>query len=1147
MSLVETHLNASEILAEVDGDKLQELVKNVKSEVEVFYSPEHSVFAAVEKLNNKEEEKERTMKVLYAVSLDGKSNEELTEMLLHREEMMRERAINILHDRLIAIIRENPGSNEYREMLDSFQNNPKSLFVALKTKKFKTLEKAVGIIKNVMQDTDKLESIVREIKQNGEMKNLTKLLSLPYTHPTNDELVIDILYVIATLLPGNEALCDEFRNCNGIVRLIPYLSHKNTSVVHLCTFILQHVSRYVRNHSTIVKSGAIRQIIENAINLTTIIKQESFLTLSVLSITEHAHDYMTLEDFRHVINELDPTKCYQKQGIDKDNLIIQSSALEILHRMSATERIQKILCQLNIIQVMLTFFRPMKANSGSVWNFDILLIVLKILRNLVNSDQARTSLIEVKGLSLIVEITKNPKNYPEDCILEAANILTTCANKVTNNQAAYGKLALLQLNSLCPLFPTNTTFQDLLAQVVIILAKLGQFDLIIKETQAHLVVLQLIRENRVKPILINACAALAHLIQEASIVQQIARSDIVVHLILLLQFNQPEMQLNIVRCLAAVAEGTEQAGIIEIVRSGGISPLVGLMSDKNTEVQHYALCCLIKILSPKFKDTVFIYTEQFFEAEGEIGLVECLHSTEEKVLFTALCLLQQISELNIESREILRDAKVEEALQKASTCPTVLNGPKEVLKIIEHTKNNMRKDSSFIAGMAASDNLSTTWVNVVYDKRIKTIPIYDTITLNEFHQMIALEFGLDMFDWDRITVKLGNEEVNIADQRTLMCMISYLPKIKNLPFKEQDKFFRVEVQPKAPNYPGATNDNPSSNKFDELLKMLTHQQLRILLKEVIDQQAEMTGPIRQYITIEKKRSDALHGSQPERVSTVYGKDSLGKGPQKSSQGLVADGPKGPPAQINHNAPKPPPPPPPMKTPTPKKPAAATDTKKKPQESGDFMTQLKKVIRAGGNLRRVEIDDHDSSKRGDFRGRKKEIKKKIISEECEIGSSLWRDNTREFLIELQKAYLMDYDIMHIVFLVINRTQLTFENALAIFKRPETIDHEILAQAMLACGFVVKFQYYKLEGSDDDEEKKEYTVIVCPYDLPVHIHLKAMSSIINNNGKNRRGDPMTDTVDKLRILQKQKQEQEEQEDVVQGFWKKKEIRVVGSLWN
>jgi len=83
-----------------------------------------------------------------------------------------------------------------------------------------------------------------------------------------------------------------------------------------------------------------------------------------------------------------------------------------------------MLGQLGIIQTMQSFFLPMKQNNRQ-GNFEILLRVLKILDRVLSYDANRFAFVDAKGIALIAQILQNPSAYPEDCLMEAASILTT--------------------------------------------------------------------------------------------------------------------------------------------------------------------------------------------------------------------------------------------------------------------------------------------------------------------------------------------------------------------------------------------------------------------------------------------------------------------------------------------------------------------------------------------------------------------------------------------------------------------------------------------------------------------------------------------------------------------------------------------------
>lgn len=61
----------------------------------------------------------------------------------------------------------------------------------------------------------------------------------------------------------------------------------------------------------------------------------------------------------------------------------------------------------------------------------------------------------MKGIALIAAILQNPQNFPEDCIMESASILTVVATKAGDKSAAYGKMGMQILISLLKQFPNR--------------------------------------------------------------------------------------------------------------------------------------------------------------------------------------------------------------------------------------------------------------------------------------------------------------------------------------------------------------------------------------------------------------------------------------------------------------------------------------------------------------------------------------------------------------------------------------------------------------------------------------------------------------------------------------------------------------------
>jgi len=162
---------------------------------------------------------------------------------------------------------------------------------------------------------------------------------------------------------------------------------------------------------------------------------------------------------------------------------------------------------------------------------------------------------------------------------------------------------------------------------------------------------------------------------------------------------------------------------------------------------------------------------------------------------------------------------------------------------------------------------------------------------------------------------------------------------------------------------------------------------------------------------------------------------------------------------------------------------------------------------------------------------------------------------------------------IIFRIIEKTFITFDAALQMMDLKETVNHQTLAIIMTECGFFVKYSLFKNEDDDDPDTPpgREYTIILCPYNLPLHIILKLIRSFLAANGANRSGDPLKDTVANLREQQRAsaKSQQEATQNywtrqtnrdvrgqneegamgdigVVTGYWRNKEQRQVGKLW-
>jgi len=318
--------------------------------------------------------------------------------------------------------------------------------------------------------------------------------------------------------------------------------------------------------------------------------------------------------------------------------------------------------------------------------------------------------------------------------------------------------------------------------------------------------------------------------------------------------------------------------------------------------------------------------------------------------------------------------------------------------------------------------------------------------------------------------------------------------------------------------------------------------------EAIDQEAELREAIGQYITI--NRNNRLTAKEERLQREPYGRnpDDPEEAPTESRESHPCSVTTQSPANTITSGPSAPPPPPGgsgLYLPPRAKPGA------KAVNTGDLMIDIKNALRAGGNLRRAPgMDDKERKARGFTR--EPDPKESLIlkGEEAEAGTDLWKHDLQSYITNLKNLLTIDYHMARILFRIIEKTFITFSAALQMMDLKETVNHETLARIMTECGFYVKYSLLKTEDDEDSQDVqpfREYTTIICPYDLPLHIILKLIRAFIKSNGTNRRGDPLKDSVADLREKQRAAPKDGPATiGVVQGYWRQKEQRQVGKLW-
>eukprot|EP01125_Pyxidicula_operculata_P017924 TRINITY_DN6335_c0_g1_i2.p1 TRINITY_DN6335_c0_g1~~TRINITY_DN6335_c0_g1_i2.p1 ORF type:complete len:421 (+),score=162.16 TRINITY_DN6335_c0_g1_i2:78-1340(+) len=335
-----------------------------------------------------------------------------------------------------------------------------------------------------------------------------------------------------------------------------------------------------------------------------------------------------------------------------------------------------------------------------------------------------------------------------------------------------------------------------------------------------------------------------------------------------------------------------------------------------------------------------------------------------------------------------------------------------------------------------------------------------------------------------------------------------------------------------------------AKSFDALLQRLSHKQLRILLKEAIDQGIDAAKSIRQYILLNHKAKevpeDRLMGDpygkglaiNPEEQSNVKKTTAAPTGPATGAP----SGPAAPPAPPP--APAPPPPPTLTLNSTKFKKTAAKSDKKGGGGGDDLIQDLKNAVAKGGNLRHVELAESERAKRGEnsntFEVNLKKAKQ--LKEDVESGSDLYKIDPKGFVDKLQSTFLKNYDYMNICFSIIDNSEIEFSEAYKLVEDKTKVDKATLATSMLDVGFTLKYQFE--EGTLIDlsgEETKDYIAILCPLDMPVYIIVKLIKAILRANAKNRHGGAITE--EEQEMAEKTRVEQKQGKEVVQGYWKSK----------
>lgn len=1072
----------------------------VRNDVESYYRG--SFADNLQAMNREAEEEERKRKELENMQMTNKQDNDLINYMKGKENLLIEKSLAEFVIRL-----SNDRGGRVAALLRA---NVETLMKLLNSKEVRIIHLSTNLLSKIMDEKTR-----DQLKKMGAIRPIAKLLADPAL--TEDEAhMICLLSLICSVVTTDENR-EIFRTVNGMSRLPGILVYeKNVEVSKLVTSALVELSLLKENQLPLVKAGVLDAIFSNlktANQLNDAVWKRKCITLVYnLSQQEAAKELFTNEELKEILLLVSPANVYQSQEGKQLQMVILSALVEI----TQIEKNQRAVNQLGLMKMVDGFFLPM--NDGRIkWDLEILLKVLKMLDNTVKFLANRNQFLENNGATTMAHILspKTHRNFlingEADILIEAASVLTTLTTKATMHQQAYQQLGVQTLMKLLPCYPNAEELTELTSLMISVASSKGINTKFLLENQADRLLINFVKNSKDATVLVNACDGLGYLCSDPSVVEAVIGADIIPILISLLRLDSPVLCTNVAKVLAAVADGSE-SGPVQIVQNGGIAVLVALLDAKQpNEVKEQSLLTFGKVLfsAQNAQDNI----NYFFLAKGEKPLLECLFSTSEEVQVPAASIVHGLTQ-QAENRQILRASNIEEKLEKLEKHKNVMKPGSQVANYIRLIKVHMKKD-------AVGANLDKTaemerkkekralpkiWMKVVYEYKAKIMPIKEGMQWVDFVDMLTQEFGIRAWNALLLNTTLAKEEIKIVDQNRLDFLIACIQK---------DELATLFIHTTDPTI--AYNPNSTVNKLDGLLSKLDHIQLRSLIKMAVDQNIDMTGPIRSYMNI--NRSCFGIWTPPDEPDD--------EGPtNEPGQKTVAN------RKLPSRAP-PSPAPPQLKAGsnrvTNATASASAEQKKeagKGGDQGDMMDMLKKVVAGGGGLRKTERTDEEREKLGltnetSFaEEQKNKLKKKEIQELVEESPKLFLKEDTKAYIDMLHEVMVNENILNIVFQCVDNDTIEWKEAKKLLTKP-TSDNN-LAKSLLTAGLNVKYQI-----EDGNQSQREYLAVECPADLPRWVVLKVIQSVLAANGIGQGPKAVG--------------------EVVQGYWSKKNNKpqVVGSL--
>eukprot|EP01125_Pyxidicula_operculata_P020304 TRINITY_DN7490_c0_g2_i1.p1 TRINITY_DN7490_c0_g2~~TRINITY_DN7490_c0_g2_i1.p1 ORF type:complete len:1205 (-),score=365.63 TRINITY_DN7490_c0_g2_i1:30-3644(-) len=1145
--------NQQYILKEEDEESLRQLIESTRETLDQWYVQKTAAQALEELQNKGAKKKSQKIEGYQKLKLEDKTDDEVIVVLKHRDLLMKSRAVAILEERL----RKEKSEEETRELVTKLRRAARLVVAALDAEDAETIVKVLYIFATIM--SEQFSEIVRQV---GGITTISKVLGTYGPKIVNDDKIFStyLVYVIFRL-SKNEANKEAFRSSSGLLPLVPFMFSKFDNVREISTEALLNLTDSDKNRSLVAeRSNAIQICFEN-------LKEENFPTenhktsiiylLRNLGACAAGQKQMNQDNWKQLIDFLNPAEAY---STDEEKLsYFQKGLLLVFMEMAASERNKRLIGQMGGIPELIKYFAPLNPQTELNWNYEVLEILLSIFDHLVKLDENRAEFLKNHGLSFLAAITQQQEdanNFPEQCVVNAAQVITTICVSAYQNEDHYVRLGVSILLELLDKNPNSDHYQLMVVQLFKSLSQYGNTRDVIMDNGGVQTLIKIVKECLIKEILGNATRTLARLSTDASVAEEMVSNELVPILIGLLQIEDDELQSSIAECLCNISEIEE--GAVQIAKNGGITPLVHLLRSTDENVVEAALIAFAKILFNR--DYGLDYRRYFSELNGEKLLIEMMESwNNEKVLIPNLTILSALSQIE-DGRENVHKAGLQLKLEELERKGKFKESQGQVPNLLRVIKVNIKKyaaenrqkikqqelDRQEKAREEEYDKLDkqreellkkaeeyerkkkikSYWIKIQYEGVAKVISVSDNYTFSQLTHHIGDLFGLN--EWKAMSYKEGKDLVAVEEQSDLDYVIDQCADGK-----------KVVIIIHAVN-PAKTDNSEKSQKLSELFKELSLNQMRTLLKEAVSSgSAQTVTYLKSYINsnrgIPRNIQDVDENDDDENKKNSESKSSSANTTTTSSTESTSA-----PKKIT----APPPPPPPIMKENPtlgrknlsksttitndniqggnavgnlsfidelkggkelRKTEKPTTTSSSSSKENDLFSQ----IISGTKLRRVEmsdttvVDDHHLKKSVVNANKSDDTNTsitndgsiKLINQGVSEGRKYWINQPERYIDTLEKVVSMDYKMLELLFNLIQSDMTVYFNELhATLNDPNAVPKKDFAQALLSIGFNLRYREYVLVGNENDTPIIEYIIVLPPYDLPVAIITKTIYSLI-----------------------------------------------------